>query len=435
MKAKVLFILMAIFLTSSIASAQDEDAKFGNNPDKCRAQLSTYDQFYNQDNYKDAYSAWSWCFNYCPQSTKNIYIQGPNIIEYKIANAEGEEKEAFIDTLLMIYDQRIEYYGEEGKNKGRKAIQIMQYRPGKAMNAFRLFQEAIELDTIMAEVNTIGRYMQLSTILYKNNALEGGELIEIYAQLVDILGTQIEAGQAAAEKAKEQIDAMIINTGVLDCEKMVEIFTPMFEASPNDEKLLKIIQGMMEREKCYSADLYAKVSEKLYENDKTASTAHILAQYFFKNNQSEKAESYYKEAIELQDDEAKKADLYFEMGLLYFNQMDQYSTAKSYALKAISADANYGKAYKLIAQIYAKVAKDCGENDFEKRAVNWAIVDKLLQARSASPDMAEELNPMIAKYSARFPKKDDAFFYGITEGQSYTINCWIGETTTVRFNE
>ncbi|MEA1874470.1 MAG: hypothetical protein U9N51_08600 [Bacteroidota bacterium] len=435
MKAKVLFILMAIFLASSIANAQDEDAKFGDNPDKCRAQLSTYDQFYNQDNYKDAYPAWSWCFRLCPQATKNIYIQGPNIIEYKIANAEGEEKEAFIDTLFMIYDQRIEYFGGEGKNKGRKAIQIMQYRSGKAMKAYRLFQDAIELDSIMAEVNTIGRYMQLSTILYKKKAVEGGELIAVYAQLVDILATQIDAGQAAAEKAKEQVDAMIINTGVLDCENMVEIFTPMFEASPNDEKLLKIIQGMMKREKCYSAELYAKVSEKLYENNKTASTAHILAQYFFKNNQSEKAESYYKEAIEMQDDESKKADLYFEMGLLYFNQMDQYSTAKTYAQKAINADANYGKAYKLIAQVYAKVAKDCGENDFEKRAVNWAIVDKLLRARSVSPDMSGELNSMIAKYSARFPEKDDAFFYGITEGQKYKINCWIGETTTVRFNE
>lgn len=433
MKAKVLFIVMAVFLAGNLV-AQDEEAKFGDDPDKCRAMLSTYDQFYNQENYKDAYPAWSWCFRLCPQSTKNIYIQGPNILEYKIKNAEGEEKEAYVDTLLMIYDQRIEFYGEEGKNKGRKAIQMMQYRSKKAMKAYSLFQEAIALDSVEAEVNTIGRYMQLATILYKNKAVEAGELIGIYAELTQILGAQIEAGQAAAEKAKEQVDAMIINTGVLDCEKMEEIFTPMFEANPNDEKLLNIIQTMMKNEGCYTSDLYAKVSEKLYENDKTANAAHILAQYFFKNNQPEKAEVYYKEAIELQEDEAKRADLYFELGLLYFNHMDQYSAAKSYALKAIAADGSYGKAYKLIAQIYASVASSCGENAFEKSATYWAVVDKLIQARSADPSLADEVNPMIAKYSARFPKKDDAFFYGITEGQKYTINCWIGETTTVRFN-
>lgn len=426
---------MAIFLAGNVATAQDEDAKFGDDPDKCRAQLSTYDQFYNQENYEAAYPAWSWCFKFCPEASKNIYIQGPKILEAMIKSSEGEAKEAYIDTLLLIYDQRTVYYGDEGVNKGRKAIQLMQYRSKKAMKAFRLFEEAVALDSTSAEVNTIGRYMQLATILYKNKAVEAGQLIEIYANLSQILGAKIAAGDKQAERAKDQVDAMIVNTGVLDCDKMEEIFTPMFEANPEDKDLLLTIQTMMKNQNCLSTDLYAKVSEKLYSQEKTASTAHILAQYFFKNNQPEKAESYYKEALELQEDDAKKADLYFELGLLYFNHMDQYSAAKSYALKAISMDASYGKAYKLIAQIYARVAPNCGENSFEKKATYWAVVDKLLQARNADPSLADEINPMISKYTAKFPTKEDAFFYGVTEGQKYTVNCWIGETTTARFNE
>lgn len=435
MKAKVLFTMMAMFLASSMMFAQEEEAKFGDDPDKCRAMLSTYDQFYNQENFRDAYPAWSWCFKNCPQSTKNIYIQGPKILEYQIKNATAEEKEAYIDTLLLIYDQRTEFYGDEGVNKGRKAIMLMQYRSRKAMQAYRLFQEAVALDSTNAEVNTIGRYMQLATILYKNKAIEAAELIETYANLAGILGVKIEDGDMAAAKAKEQVDAMIVNTGVLDCDKMEEIFTPLFEANPDDTKLLETIQNMMKNQNCFSAELYAKVSEKLYESNKTASTAHILAQYFFKNNQPEKAETYYKEAIDLQEDESKKADLYFELGLLYYNHMDQYSTAKSYALKALSIDPNYGRAYKLIAQIYISVAPNCGENTFEKQCVYWAVVDKLLQARNVDPDIADEVNPMIAKYTAKFPSKQDAFFYGVTAGQSVTINCWIGETTTARFND
>jgi tetratricopeptide (TPR) repeat protein len=435
MKAKILILSLTFSLLGMSLIAQDDESKFGNDPDKCRAQLSTYDQFYNQNNYNDAYPAWSWCFNNCPQSTKNIYIQGPNIIEFKIKNAEGEEKEAYIDTLLLIYDQRTEFFGDEGINKGRKAIQIMQYRSSKAMTAYKLFKEALEIDGKEAEINTIGRYMQLASVLYQNKVIQPDELISLYAELTGILSAKIEAGESSAEKAKKQVDAMIINTGVLDCEKMEEIFTPMFEAKPDDTNFLMLIQTMLKNQNCFSTELYAKVSEKLYETNKTASTAHILAQYFFKNNQAEKAEIYYKEAIELQEDESKKADLYFEIGLLYYNHMDQYTTAKSYALKAIALNPNYGKAYKLIGQIYASVASKCGENEFEKKTVYWAVVDKLVQARNADPSLAEEVNPMISKYTSYFPKKEDAFFYGITEGSSYTINCWIGETTTVRFNE
>ena len=40
----------------------------------------------------------------------------------------------------------------------------------------------------------------------------------------------------------------------------------------------------------------------------------------------------------------------------------------------------------------------------------------------------------IANAKSRFPSKEDCFFYGINEGDSYTIGGWINETTSARFN-
>ena len=42
--------------------------------------MSTYTEFYNQKNYKDAYPTWKWCFENCDdrvseKTTKNIFIQ------------------------------------------------------------------------------------------------------------------------------------------------------------------------------------------------------------------------------------------------------------------------------------------------------------------------------------------------------------------------
>ncbi|MFO7879930.1 MAG: hypothetical protein R6V52_07835 [Bacteroidales bacterium] len=434
MKTKALIVWMVLFLTGSAAIAQ-EDEKYGENPQKCRAELSTYDQYYKQGSYKDAYPAWSWCFHNCPASTKNIYIQGPNILEAMIKDAEGETKEAYIDTLLMVYDQRTEYFGSEGKNIGRKAIKIMSHRPSKAMKAFSLFDKAVELTGNETSGNVLGRYMQLATILVSNDLVEPTEVIQIYAKISEILDYQISEGEDRAKKVKDQVDRMMINSGVLDCEKLEEVFRPIYEENKDNEDMLMTIQKMMEEEACFESALYAEVSEKMYSLNKTAHSAHVLAQYFFKNNQSEKAEEYYMEALEMQEDEEKKADLYFELGLLYFNQMDQYRTAYSYARKATKADPDYGKAYKLIAQIYASEASDCGENEFEHLTVYWAVVDKLQKAKQVSPEMSEEIDPMISKYRAYYPTKKDAFFYEVTEGQKYTINCWIGETTTARFNE
>ncbi|MFO7788990.1 MAG: tetratricopeptide repeat protein [Bacteroidota bacterium] len=434
MKTKTLILWMVLFLAGNFAIAQ-EDKDYGDDPAKCRAQLSTYDQYYKQNSFDDAYPAWSWCFKHCPKSTKNIYIQGPKIVEHMINNTEGDEKEAYIDTLMMIYDKRIEHFGEKGKILGRKAIAIMTHRSSKAMQAYKLFGKSMEIRDEKTSNNVLGRYFQLATVLVQNDLITPKELIELYTDISRVFKTKISEGDKGAEKAKEQVDRMLINTGVLECEMLEEVFRPIYEKNLDNRDMLKTVQVIMEKEECFESALFSDVSERMYKMEKTAGAAHSLAQYFFKNNNTEKAEQYYKEAIDMEEDEDKLADLYFEIGLLYFNQMDQYRTARSYAKKAIDADSEHGKAYKLLAQIYASVASDCGENDFEHMTVYWVVVDKLLKARSVSPEMTEELNPMIDRYSDYFPTRKEAFFHEVTEGQSYTVNCWIDETTTVRFND
>ncbi|MGC9331271.1 MAG: tetratricopeptide repeat protein [Bacteroidales bacterium] len=434
MKTKAIFIWMMLFFAGTLVVAQ-EDSKFGEDPAKCRAQLSTYDQFYKQESFADAYPAWSWCFKYCPKSTKNIYIQGPNILDKMIEQSEGDTKEAYIDTLLMIYDKRTKYFGDQGKNLGHKAIAIMTYRPSKAMEAYKLFEEAIKTDGVETSNNILGHYFQLATALVKNDLITTKELIKLYTEITQVFEQKIKDGVEDAIKAKEQVNRMLINTGVLDCAMLEDVFRPIYEKNFDNRDMLGTIQTIMEQQECFDSKLFAEVSEKIYAMEKTASAAHSLAQYFFKNNNAEKAERYYKEAIEMQKNESKKADLYFELGLLYFNQMNQYQTARRYAKKAIDANPEHGKSYKLLAQIYASVASDCGENEFEHLTVYWVVVDKLLKAKSVSPELADELNPMISKYSRYFPTKEDAFFYEVMEGDSYTLNCWINETTTARFNQ
>ena len=48
------------------------------------------------------------------------------------------------------------------------------------------------------------------------------------------------------------------------------------------------------------------------------------------------------------------------------------------------------------------------------------------------PDMAEEAQQRINKYSAYLPTKTYLFERNLQEGASYTFSCWIGETTILR---
>ena len=74
-------ILVGILLFSFNANAQ---GKFGANEQECKENLSMFREYYKQKNYADAYTPWMWAFKNCPESSQNIYKNGPKIIKQKI---------------------------------------------------------------------------------------------------------------------------------------------------------------------------------------------------------------------------------------------------------------------------------------------------------------------------------------------------------------
>jgi len=48
------------------------------------------------------------------------------------------------------------------------------------------------------------------------------------------------------------------------------------------------------------------------------------------------------------------------------------------------------------------------------------------------PDMAASMSKLISAYQKHFPTKEVMFFYNITDGDPYTVGCWINEKTTAR---
>ena len=61
----------------------------------------------------DAYQYWKVVVENCPKQSKNLYINGANILKAKIAKAAtAEERNALLDEMLHMYDIRIENYGD-----------------------------------------------------------------------------------------------------------------------------------------------------------------------------------------------------------------------------------------------------------------------------------------------------------------------------------
>ena len=72
------------------------------------------------------------------EASVNVYVDGVRIIGDRIDRAETEEdKQAYIDTLMMVYDQRIVYFGDKGNVLSRKGTDLLKYRPDDKENIYK----------------------------------------------------------------------------------------------------------------------------------------------------------------------------------------------------------------------------------------------------------------------------------------------------------
>lgn len=408
--------------------------------------MSTYTEFYNQKNYKDAYPTWKWCFDNCDdrvaeKTTKNVFIQGPTILENVIATREGDAREAAIDTLLMIYDKRIALYGQEGTYLGSKAIMLNKYRPQKYVEVYDMLARTFEVAGNSTAYGVLKLYMVVALNRYNKEEISKEVMVNIYSSISDALAEQVEKETKEDKKAKiadaaTAVEELFVNSSAADCKSIIDVFSPKFEADPTNVELAKKIVNLLRKgnsDECKLSDLYMRSAIVMYENEKSSAAAHAIGQAYFKRGESGKAEQYYNEAISLEEDGSKKADMYYELGLLYFTNMNNYAKARQAARSALSADPNCGKAYLLIGKVYAAGGKDCGESAFEKKSLYWLVVDQFQKAKNVDPSLASDANQLIARYSEHFPSQQDAFWVDVKEGQSITIGCWINETTTARF--
>jgi tetratricopeptide (TPR) repeat protein len=435
----LLFIFSVLDLKAQAGLNIHLDPKYG--PDslsrmECANNLSTMSEFMKINLYDYALASWKSVFDKCPASSKNIYLYGVRIYR-ELINKENNpsRQQELIDTLLLIYDRRIENFGQEGMVLGRKGLDLLKYRQNNIEQAHDCLERSVKLSKKNSEDAVLVTYMQTTVVLFKTDKLSAQNVIDNYLEIADILDAKIKSGGSDKDQATAalgNVDVIFSESGAGNCEDLINIFTSKFEQSPNDLDLLKKITTLLAKRNCEDSDLFAHTSENLYELEPSAGAAYNLSKLFIKREDYEKAVLYLNKAIELVENDEEKATYFYQLALIEFTQLEQYSKAREHALQAADLKPNWGDPYILIGNLYASSSKSCGENEFEQAAVFWAAVDKYVKAKSVDESKTEEANELINRYMQYFPNVEDAFFYGFQEGQDYTVGCWINEKTKVR---
>lgn len=439
---KIALLTLGLIFIANLGQAQKKKPNYGATPEDsvaCLRNLSLYTEFYKQKNYDDAYKPWRTTLEVCPGSNKNIYIHGANMYKRTIKMQKDPAlKEQYIDSLMWLYDKRIENFGQEGYVLGRKGVDLFRINNEKFEEAYEIMNKSVELRGNKSEVNTLVFWLQAAVLKFKADEAHRETVLNNYSTAADILQYQLK--NTTKDKKKQKIVDGIANLEEIfskseapDCDALITLFTPKFEEAPEDIELLKKITMLLDRYECTDSDLFVKSSENLYKLEPSAESAYMVAKLYLKKADYDKASGYYKEAIEQQTDSLLLSKYYYELATLSHAKGGMGQTARGYAYKAIANNPTDGNPYILIGLIYAAATKECSADEFEQKAIYWLVVDQFIKAKSVDPEVAEDANKEIATYSQYFPNKEEAFFRDITEGIEYEVGCWINKTTKARF--
>jgi hypothetical protein len=140
-------------------------------------------------------------------------------------------------------------------------------------------------------------------------------------------------------------------------------------------------------------------------------------------------------------DESAEYDTLNSKALAAFNlavqsaEKNDFVTARNYALEAAGIKPGWGDPFILIGNLYATSSYICNKDELQQKSVFWVAVDQFIKAKNVDTSLAIRANDLISRYMQYFPNAEDAFFYGISEGQEYTVGCWINEKTRIRLRK
>ena len=440
-KVLLLISFAAMAICSATLSAQSPNDKYGPNSAECLKYISYYEEYYKQKNYDSAIPNWRKAYELCPVTSRYKILQdGTTLMKHLIKKNELNPayKEKLVDSLMTIYQKRIEFWPKYKTNSlNYYATDMYNYLQDKPAELYKGLNDVITQLGAKTDLKTFPLYMKVACDLYKEGNLEVEDVLGVYENTMKYLSEVVTEGneikQRLVEKTTGDVDAIFGASGVADSDNLVAIYTPKFESEPENVELAKSIASKLAKvEGGTDTDLFLNTMKVWYTNEPSANAAYMLYKLNSSRGDIDAAYKYMEEAISSEDsDPDTDAEYCFELAAFAFKNGNNPKAVET-AGKAIElSDVVDGKAYMLIGTIWGSIV--CQGNEIEQRAKYWVATDYMQKAKAADASLTEDCNNYINQFKVYYPQTAEAFMYDITDGQSYSVSCGgMRATTTVR---
>ncbi len=454
MKTKLYFTAVMLLGCMVAGSAQAQ------NPE-CMTNLSIFSEHAKVKNYDAAYTPWKMVYDNCPDANWAIYAYGERILKDKIEKSSGADKDALVNELFGVWDNSLKYFPKKAKKADVIIDKVLLKYDNKMINDDEIY---VQLSQAFTEdkanfKNPKALYLYFSSLvdLHKAGKKDLQEVFDVYDEvteqievendkLTDNIAKLLPKEEANTLTSKEKKQLSSYNSysenygkiagsidsklgALADCTNLIPLYEKSFEDKKGDITWVKRAVGRMFSKECTDDPLFSKMVEVQASLDPSADAYVYLGTLKMKNGDSKGALADFDKALSLETDGKKKSNIAYKVAVIN-KRKGSKSTARKYAQAAIDANAANGRAYLLIANLYATSANDCGSTPFEKRAMYWKAADMARKAGRVDPSLSGSASQSAASYAAKAPTKEMIFSAGMA-GKTVTFSCWVGGSVKV----
>ncbi len=426
------FFLVFIFI-SPLLFAQKDGRSWEWPEDRATAEekVALYFDYMSIDDYREAANNLHWLLLNAPKLNLSIYQNGSKIYE-KLAEetSESTQKQVFLDSMLLMYDIRMSYFGDSLNAMNRKAYKAYKYLirdESKYPMLLDLFDETFRISGKEVLNSNLPAYMnviKLNKLKYGNLSTE--EVLTRYGQISDIIEYKISQGKDL-DKQKNLIDRMLteaIPEGI-DCEFVITNMGPEFYSNKDDLKQAKKIFNFLLQGGCTEDPLFLESAKVIQSKEPSYGMCYkVIARQCLALKKYDCAEDYLNEAIALAGQPNQKADVFIDLGKLSTLQKNKVE-ARDYFRKAIEEDQFNKDAFNAIGRLYYYSASDCAGYDSK-------VKDRLPYIAAYTMFKKAGNTHMMKASKEQFPSKEEIFNENIEKGNTMAIKCWINETVVVQ---
>lgn len=470
-------LAIAALMTNQTSAQCESWEAYPAGVEKAKEQHVIYKDMFKSKKYAEAFPTWLELFKTVkiPLPAKTTHFSDGITMYKEFAKVEQDKakKEGYIKEIMSLYDQMATCLGERAIDRAWQGYSIYSLE-GDSKKAIEYFEKAMELGKDETPNMIFVPMAQLSVFLFsqKDPKFTADYMRALYDKLKGIAEHNIKNNEKEGKTYEEKWNKVEeefkqIGGQIWGCEFHVAEWKPKFEKDKYNMTQNEQIVNLLKKKCGVENELYLAVNA-IYEPWKDSVDYEEAKAKFdglcnlkkarFREMESRKAKKagdetgaeklkdeafeWYEKALNdastedcpITDEE--KADLAYRVGYHKFIKGD-YSEARTLCNKAADLKPGWGEPYMLIGNMYASSGKRCSGGvgtGWDAQVVAWAATDMWIKARNTDPNVASEANAQISKYKKYMPTTSDIFARGYKEGQSYSIGCWIGVTTTIRSN-